>query len=81
MYEENCLKKIINTAPQSIMNKEARSRNAKDVYIVKNEQKIINKNVLIFDDIYTTGATANECKKILKQHGANKVGIITIAKD
>ena len=81
MYEENCLKKIINTAPQSKMNKEARSRNAKDVYIVKNEQKIINKNVLIFDDIYTTGATANECKKILKQHGANKVGIITIAKD
>ena len=81
MYEVNCLKKIINTAPQSKMNKEARSRNAKDVYIVKNEQKIINKNVLIFDDIYTTGATANECKKILKQHGANKVGIITIAKD
>ena len=63
------------------MNKEARSKNAKDVYIVKNEQKIINKNVLIFDDIYTTGATTNECKKILKQHGANKVGIITIAKD
>lgn len=81
MYEEECLKKIINTAPQSKMNKEARSRNAKDVYIVKNKQKIINKNVLIFDDIYTTGATANECKKILKQNGANKVGIITIAKD
>lgn len=81
MYEENCLKKIINTAPQSKMNKEARGRNAKDVYIVKNKQKIINKNVLIFDDIYTTGATANECKKILKQNGANKVGIITIAKD
>lgn len=81
MYEEKCLKKIINTAPQSKMNKEARIRNAKDVYIVKNKQKIINKNVLIFDDIYTTGATANECKKILKQNGANKVGIITIAKD
>lgn len=38
-------------------------------------------NIAIFDDIFTTGATANECAKALKQLGFKKIGIITIAKD
>jgi len=41
----------------------------------------LNKKVVILDDIYTTGATANECRKILQNAGASEVGIITIAKD
>ena len=44
-------------------------------------KKIKNKNVVILDDIYTTGATANECIKVLKDAGAYRVGIVTIAKD
>ena len=43
--------------------------------------KIINKKILLIDDIYTTGATLNECSKILKQAGAEKVDVFTIAKD
>ena len=39
------------------------------------------KKVILVDDIYTTGATLNECSKILKQAGAGKVDIFTIAKD
>ena len=40
-----------------------------------------NKNVIIFDDILTTGATANECARILKENGAKKILVLTIAKD
>ena len=44
--------------------------------------KIKNKNILIFDDIYTTGATANECAKVINEELApNKIGILTMAKD
>ena len=43
--------------------------------------KIINKKILLIDDIYTTGATLNECSKNLKQAGAEKVDVFTIAKD
>ena len=43
--------------------------------------KIINKKILLIDDIYTTGATLNECSKILKQVGVEKVDVFTIAKD
>ncbi len=75
------LKKQINTIPQSSLGKKARKINAQNVYKVDNTQKIKNKNVVVLDDIYTTGATANECIKVLKDAGAYRVGIITIAKN
>ena len=43
--------------------------------------KIVNKKILLIDDIYTTGATLNECSRMLKQLGAEKVDVFTIAKD
>ena len=79
--ENNVLKKNKNIAPQSTKKVEARLSDVKNVFYVKNADKIKNKNVLIFDDIYTTGATASECKKVLMEAGAKKCGIMTIAKD
>ena len=58
-----------------------REENVKNVYKIQNMDKIINKKILIVDDIFTTGATLNECSKILKQAGAKKVDVFTIAKD
>ena len=43
--------------------------------------KIKDKKILLIDDIYTTGATLNECAKILAQEGATQIDIFTIAKD
>ena len=73
------LKKQVNTAMQSSLGKNERNKNVQDAYIVANEEKIRGKNIVILDDIYTTGSTVNECKKMLV--AANKIGIITIAKD
>lgn len=44
-------------------------------------KKSINKDFLyiIIDDVYTTGATINEAKRVLKKHGAQKVIAITLA--
>lgn len=75
------LYKIKNTKPQSLLNKEQRKINLKGVYQVKNEEKIKNKKVLLFDDIYTTGSTLEECAKVLKEAGACEVGVLTLAKD
>ena len=79
--KNNVLKKNKNIAPQSTKKVEARLSDVKNVFYVKNADKIKNKNVLIFDDIYTTGATASECKKVLMEAGAKKCGIMTIARD
>lgn len=70
-----------NTPMQSSLGKEERIKNVQNVYKVQHVEKIINKNVLLVDDIYTTGATVNECKKILQLAGTKKVGTIIIAKD
>ena len=79
--ENQVLIKDIENQSQSSLNRKQRLENVKNVYKIQNEQKIKEKNILLFDDIYTTGATVNECAKTLKQAGTNKIGILTIAKD
>ncbi len=66
---------------QSALNKLERIKNAENVYMINNIDKIKNKKVLLLDDIYTTGSTVNEIAKKLKQSGAMEIGVITIAKD
>lgn len=78
---DNCLIKNKNIIEQSKLNKENRIQNVKGVYTLKNSEKIQNKKILIFDDIYTTGSTANECAKTLMQAKPKKIGILIIAKD
>lgn len=79
--ENNVLLKVQNTKPQSTLNKLERNENAKNAYMIKNADKIKNKSVLVFDDIFTTGNTVNECSRLLKLSGAKDIGIITLAKD
>lgn len=79
--EKHVLIKALNNTPQSKLSKQERKNNAIGVYKTINNQKIINKKVILVDDIYTTGSTANECSKMLKQAGANEIAVLTIAKD
>ena len=79
-YEKECLVKIKNTKPQSTNNAKARKVEEKDAFKIRNIEKIKNKKVLIFDDIYTTGATAKECVKTVSI-ATNKIGFISIARD
>ena len=81
MINTKILYKKINIVPQSTLNKEEREQNIKNAYSIKNEKNIQNKKILLFDDIYTTGSTVNECSKILKENGAKEIGILTLAKD
>ena len=80
-YEKNNLIKIKNTVEQSKLNKKQRQINVKNVYTIENKETLLNKNILLLDDICTTGNTVNECARILKQAGIKNVGVLTIAKD
>lgn len=81
--EKNKILKIKNTLPQSTLNKIQREENVKGVYKAIQIEKIRNKKILIFDDIYTTGNTVNECAKVLVEKGIKRenIGVLTIAKD
>lgn len=80
---KNKIIKIKNIQPQSTLNKQQRVENIKQAYKVKNVENIKNKKILIFDDIYTTGSTVNECARILNEAGIERknIGVLTIAKD
>lgn len=77
----DALKRTKKTLKQSEQNKEERRKNLKDAFAVKrNSQEVINSTILLVDDIYTTGSTVAECSKALKNYGASKVYVITIAR-
>lgn len=73
--------KVKNNKVQSSLNKEERKNNVKNVYKLKDKEKIENKKILIFDDIYTTGATIEACIKEISKANIKQIGILTLAKD
>ena len=77
---EKILKKIKNNVKQSSLNEKARRENVKNVYDIQNKEIIENKRIILFDDIYTTGSTVNECSRILKENGAEKILVLSLAK-
>lgn len=79
--ENECLFKTKNITEQSKLNKEEREKNIQGVYELQNEEKVSNKNIILFDDIYTTGSTANECCRILQQAKPKSIAVFTLAKD
>ena len=78
---KDILIKIRNNKPQSTLNGKMRKENAKNVYKLEKIEKITNKRILLFDDIYTTGATVNSCIQELKKVKVKQIGILTLAKD
>ena len=79
--ESKTLIKCIDNIAQSTLDKNGRGENVIGAYKVKDALKIIDKKILLIDDIFTTGATVEECSKMLKIYGAEKIDILTIAKD
>jgi len=77
---EDLLERVESVEKQSVLTAKERRENIKGTISAINKHKIKNKDILIIDDVLTTGATASECAKILKQNGAKSVSVLTLAK-
>ncbi len=75
------LVKIKKTAPQMKLSAKDRAENLRDAFLVKNPAEIYDKKVFLIDDVYTTGATMEECTTQLLISGAKSVWGIAIARD
>ena len=80
-YMAKNLVKIKNTEKQSTLTKSQRVENVENAFAVKEANKIVNKKIILFDDIYTTGSTVNECSRVLKKAGAKEIAVLTVAVD
>lgn len=79
-YSINTLKKTKDTSFQSKLKREARIKNLQSSFALKNSSIVHNKNILLVDDLFTTGSTVNECSRLLKSSGARCVEVITLAR-
>lgn len=77
---ENVLKQIKSKRPQHTLSMRERFQNVKGIYAVRNRINLKGKTVLLIDDIVTTSASINECSKIIKRAGAEKVYCLSAAK-
>ncbi len=74
------LVRIKDNTKQSTLNAKQRAENIQGSFATISKGQIKHKDILIIDDVLTTGATANECAKVLNKAGANSVCVLSLAK-
>ena len=75
-----CLVRTRPTEQQANLARSGRLRNLRAAFELKSEFDVKDKSLLIIDDVFTTGATAEACARILTQHHADYVAILTLAR-
>lgn len=73
------LHKTKETEQQAKLSFQERQKNLRKTFTVTDLDSIRDKNILLIDDVLTTGATANACALCLKDSGAKKVYLLCIA--
>ncbi|MBN1871026.1 MAG: ComF family protein [Candidatus Omnitrophica bacterium] len=76
----NNLVRLKSGEPQISLRYRERQNNIRDSFGLLRPSDVKDKAFLLVDDVFTTGATANECAKVLKKSGAGNITVFTLAK-
>ncbi len=76
--KNDILKRVVHTKPQTELSQKERWENVKNAFLAEKDLK--DKNILLIDDVMTTGATLNFASKALKEKGAKKVYALVVAR-
>jgi len=68
------------TDPQTTLDRRQRKKNIAKAFRVTGKTMLRGKKILLVDDVYTTGATVNECARQLIRSGARQVDVLTLAR-
>lgn len=79
-FQERSLIKVKNVLPQTSLEAKERKKNVTDAFRTAKNAEIKGRTFVLIDDVYTTGATIQECSRVLIQAGAKEVRALTIAR-
>jgi ComF family protein len=68
------------TPSQGRLGPSARARNVRAAFALRPGRSVAGLRIVIVDDVMTTGATIEECARVLRRAGANSVGALTLAR-
>ncbi len=74
------LQRCRDTRSQIGLSRHQRIENVRGAFVVVKPGAIANRNVLLVDDVFTTGTTISECARVLRRAGAVKVFVATVAR-
>lgn len=76
--DNNCCERVRPTAPQEGLTLRERRRNLKNAFACNTD--LGGRHILLVDDVVTTGASASECARTLRLHGATQVTVAAVAR-
>jgi predicted amidophosphoribosyltransferase len=68
------------TQSQIGLTRHQRRENLRGAFRVKDREKLSGREILLVDDVFTTGTTASECARVLRRAGAARVWVATVAR-
>jgi ComF family protein len=68
------------TPPQTQLTEEERRKNMRGAFALNPDRSVRDRSILLVDDVYTSGATVNECSRTLMKNGAKEVCVLTLAR-
>ncbi len=68
------------TGSQIGLTRHQRRENLRGAFAVMDATQIVDRDVLLVDDVFTTGTTASECTRVLRRAGAARVSVVTAAR-
>lgn len=74
------LERCRETKSQIGLTRHQRRENMRGAFVVANPGEIAGREVLLVDDVMTTGTTVSECARVLRRAGASKVFVATVAR-
>jgi ComF family protein len=76
----DALERIRDTQSQIGLTRHQRRENLRGAFQVKHPEKVSGNEVLLVDDVFTTGTTVSECARVLRRAGATRVWVATVAR-
>jgi ComF family protein len=79
-FAADALARLRDTRSQTGLTRHQRRENMRGAFAVKDAALVTGRDIIVVDDVLTTGTTAAECARVLRRAGAKKVYVATVAR-